>query len=320
MSTRPAREPAGEPAHASDKPNHLTLSDLALLMFMQIAWGGNFVVAKAVYSEISPLLLSALRFLIVAVVLVRFLRWHPGQMRLVFAIAMCTGALFFGFMNLGLFYAEDVAPVAIVVQLTAPFATVLSAIVLHETVGIRRILALAICFGGVAVIGFDPSVLQYSLALGLVGLASLSMAVGTILMRQVRGVPVYSMQAWVAVMSFPILFTASFALEGSPVDDVMNASLAAWAGLAFITLGAGLFAQAGYFYIIQRHEVGLTAPFMLLAPILGALGGVVFLGDVITVRMIIGGAMTLSGVLFIMLRESRIRPRPAPPHAPSDKT
>jgi O-acetylserine/cysteine efflux transporter len=63
---------------------------------------------------------------------------------------------------------------------------------------------------------------------------------------------------------------------------------------------------------MQRHEVGLTAPFMLLAPILGAAGAVLFPGDTISWRIMVGGGMTLAGVLLITLRESR---RPKTPRA-----
>jgi O-acetylserine/cysteine efflux transporter len=58
---------------------------------------------------------------------------------------------------------------------------------------------------------------------------------------------------------------------------------------------------------VQRHEISLTAPFMLLSPVLGAAGGALLLGDVIKWRLVLGGCLTLGGVLIITLRENRDR-------------
>ncbi|MEJ8571864.1 DMT family transporter [Microbaculum marinum] len=293
---------------ASTAHRGLKLPDLGLLLLMQAVWGGSFVFTKLAMFEIPPLLFVALRFLIVSLLLMRFLRWHPGQMHLVAGISFFTGALHFGLMNTGLAMAEDVAPVAIFVQLGVPFATLLSVFVLHERLGIWRISALIVAFSGVLVVGFDPAVFKYANALVFVAIGAFVMAVGTIFMRQVRGVPVYDMQAWIAIFAWPPLLVASLIFEGDPVPPLLSAGLAGWGGLLFVVLGTSLIGHAAYFYIMQRYEVGLTAPFMLLAPILGAAGGALFLGDVITWRMIVGGAMTLIGVLIITMREGRRRP------------
>lgn len=298
----------GPSPHSPPSSPSLTVSDLGLLLMMQLLWGGSFIFTKLAMYEIPPILFVALRFFVVSMLLLPFLKWHPGQMRNVAAISFFTGAVHFGLMNLGLAMADDVAPVAIVIQLGAPFATLLSVIVLHERLGPWRIAALLVAFAGVMVVGFDPEVFQYGVALILVAGAAFMMAIGTIFMRQVRGVPVYDMQAWIAVLAWPPLIVTSLIFEGSPVAPLESAGWVGWGGLVFVVFGTSLSGHAAYYYIMQRHEVGLIAPFMLLAPILGAAGGAIFLGDVITWRMVVGGAMTLAGVLIITLREGRRRP------------
>jgi O-acetylserine/cysteine efflux transporter len=302
----------GGPSGTATAHSGLGAIDIVVLLAMQLAWGGSFVISKVAVNEMPPLLFMGARFLIVSIVLLPFLRWHRGQMLNVALISLFTGSLNFGFMIMGLAMADDVAPVAIAVQLGVPFATLLSVVVLHERLGIWRITALAIAFAGVLVVGFDPTVFQYRGALLLVVFAAFMMAVGTIFMRRVRGVPVYCMQAWIAVFAWPPLMIASTFLEGSPIANIFDVEFGwgAIAGLAWVIIGTSLIGHAAYYWIMQRHEVGLTAPFMLLAPILGAAGGAYFLGDVITWRMVVGGAMTLGGVLIITLREGRRRPQP----------
>lgn len=295
----------GAPPGTVRPHDRLGARDIMLLLLMQTIWGGSFVMTKVGMEDIPPILFVAVRFLIVSVVLLPFLRWHPGQMWNVAAISFFTGAVHFGLMNTGLAMADDVAPVAIVIQLGVPFSTLLSVIVLHERLGIWRISALVIAFAGVIVVGFDPAVFRYWDALLLVALGALMMAVGTIFMRRVRGVPVYDMQAWIAILAWPPLLFATLAFEGNPGPYLVEAGWRGWSGIAWVVIGTSLIGHAAYFWIMQRHEVGRTAPFMLLAPILGAAGGAVFLGDDITWRMVFGGAMTLAGVLVITLREGR---------------
>jgi len=297
---------------AETKSAGLGLLDVGVLLTMQFVWGGSFVVSKMAVNEMPPLLFMGLRFVIVSVVLIPFLRWIPGQMRYVAAISFFTGALHFGLMIQGLAMADDVAPVAIMIQLGAPFATLLSVIILHERLGLWRISAVAIAFSGVLIVGFDPTVFQYAPALVVVVLAALMMAVGTIFMRKVRGVPVYTMQAWIALFAWPPLLLASYVFEGPPMPVLTSIEydFGVVIGLIWVVVGTSLIGHAAYYWIMQRHEVGLTAPFMLLAPILGAAGGAVFLGDIITWRMVIGGTMTLAGVLIITMREGRRRPQP----------
>jgi O-acetylserine/cysteine efflux transporter len=49
--------------------------------------------------------------------------------------------------------------------------------------------------------------------------------------------------------------------------------------------------------------VSLVSPITLLAPVLGVVFGVTLWGDELTARIIIGGLMTLAGVLVIALRK-----------------
>lgn len=285
--------------------------DIAVLLTMQIVWGGGLVASKIGVDEMPPLLFSALRYLLVSALLLPLLRWHRGQMRTIVLVAVLTGALNMALTNTGLSLARDIAPTAIAIQLVVPFATLLSVIFLGERLGAWRIGALIVSFSGVLLVGLDPTVARDGAALLLVVAGALSMACGVIFMRHVHGVPVYQMQSWLALVSWPPLLCASLLIDGSPVGSVLGMSWQVIASLAWMVLLAALVGQAAHFWAVQRHDIGLIAPFMLLSPVLGAAGGALVLGDLVTWRLIVGGCLTLGGVLVIMLRESRNRASPA---------
>ncbi len=282
-------------------------SHIALLVFFQVIWGGNFVVSKLALDEIPPLLFIALRFLAISLIVAPFIRWHPGQMRYVFAIAISGGAAHFGLMIQGLDMAGDIAPIAIAMQLGVPFVTLLSVLFLGERLGIWRSSALVVAFAGVMLMGFDPGVFNYLGALALTTGAAFMWALSAMFMRKVQGVPVYDMQGWIAITTWPVLLVWSLAWEPAPLDALSQAGWIGWGGLAYTVIGVSLIGHAALYWIVQRNEISSMAPLLLIAPVVGALGGVLILGDTLTWRMVAGGILTLAGVMIITWREGRLR-------------
>jgi len=289
------------------EPQHL-----ALLIGVQTIWGVNWIASKSAVDEFHPLLLTALRFGMLLLVMWPFLRWHSGQMRNLMLGCLLTGPLSFsaGFVGLGL--ARDVAPLAVASNLGAPFATLLAALFLGDKIGPWRGSALLLSFGGVVLMGFDPKIFDDMAALLLTALSALFWAVAAIFMRRVTGVSAPATQAWLSLTTFPPMLIAALLFEHNPLGVAMHVSWWAWGSLAMIVIGATLFGHTGFFYLLSRYQISLMAPFLLLAPVIGVISGVLWFGNALTWRMIVGGAMTLLGVLIITIREGRRRPDPVP--------
>lgn len=288
---------------ATPAPATIAPRDLALILTIQVVWGVNLIVAKFALAEIPPLAFTTLRFLLLSILLAAFMRWHRGMMGMIAIIALGSGAGHFGFMFLALSLAGDIAPIAIGLQLSVPLATLMSVIFLGERIGVWRVSAIALSFGGAALIAFDPRVAEYIIALGVIVLAALTWSFAALFMRRIEGVRPYDMQGWVALGTWPPLLIATLLFEPHAGDMVMAATWVGWGGLIFTIVGGTLIGHAGTFYLIQRYPIPMTAPFYLLAPALSAVLSVPILGDVLTWQMIVGGVLTLSGVLIITIRE-----------------
>lgn len=274
---------------------------LAFMVVICLIWGFNFVAAKVGLGHVPPFLFTALRFFLVSLLLSPFLRVHRGRMREVVLISVFAGWLHFGLMFLGLTVA-DASVVAVVSQLNAPFATLLSIVWLREHVGWRRWTGIAVAFSGIVMIGFDPNVVPHLSGVALVATAGLCIAVAMILMRRLRGVRPLELQSWIALMSWPPLFLTSLAVEPNQWAVLSQAPPLAWAAVAYTAIGASIVGHAGFYYLLQRYEVGLIGPLTLMAPIFGMFFGITILGEPFTWRIGAGAALTFLGVLVIALR------------------
>ena len=97
--------------------------DVFLVLIMNLAFGATFISAKVGVTEFPAFMFTALRFLIVAVVLIPFLKIHKGQMFNILIISILGGGIHFGLFYLALDSSKYVSSVAIVLQLGIPIST-----------------------------------------------------------------------------------------------------------------------------------------------------------------------------------------------------
>lgn len=279
---------------------------LALILLVTLIWGFNYVAGKAGVNEMPPILFTGLRFFLLSMILLPFLKLHAGQMRSIIIISLTMGGVHFALFYMGLAAAHDVSTVAIASQLGVPFVTIMSILFLGEEVHWKRWTGIGVSFLGVMIIGFDPTVFLYLNGLALVILAAFVGAVAMIYMRRLNGVGIFELQAWIALLSWPVLVPLTLLMEQGQAEAMGNASWAAWGGVLYTALGASLVGHAGMYYLLQRYQVTQTAPLTLMSPVWGVFFGITILGDTLTPRIIIGGAMTLIGVAIVSSRQKQL--------------
>lgn len=287
---------------------------LALVLLICFAWGGNFLTSAAALREIPPFLFTALRLALLSVVLLPWLKPPAdGQWRRLLAVALCNGVLHFGLSFWALQLAGNLASPAIVMQSYVPMATLLAVWFLGERIGWRTTTGIAVSFSGVLVLGLDPVVLRAPESLVLMLVSSLFLAIGTVLMRDLRGLTPMAQQGWTALIGVLPLLALSALIEHGQVAAVQQASWVAWGGVAYSALLASVVGHGLFYWLVQRHPVSQITPYLLLAPVVAIVLGVLFWGDRPGPRLLVGGAMVLGGVLAIALRTRARAVRPPPP-------
>ena len=203
--------------------------DLLLVGIICVAWALNFLTSALALQEIPPFLFTAVRLAILALLLGAFLkRPAPGQWPLLLAVAVCNGVLHFGLSFWALHVAGNLSSPAIVMQSYVPMAALLAWWWLGERFAWRTAAAIAISFTGVLVIGFDPMVLQAPASLLLMLVSALFLAAGTVLMRRLDGLDMFSQQGWTAVIGLLPLLAISAWLEPGGFDALRHATWVGW--------------------------------------------------------------------------------------------
>ncbi len=276
-------------------------------MAVPLIWGVNNVAAMIAVRELPPLMVAALRFLLVLACLFWMLKPPPRVQRTLFFIMLAVvGPLHMGVQYLGLGLARELAPMVVAMQLWAPASVVFAALLLGERIGFMRGFGVAIAFAGAVGMNFDPSVFEQWGALVLVAAASLFYGLGTVLVRKLgAGLDPWAMQAWVAAACAPTLLLSSLVFDTGHAEKIAAAPWFAWACIFFGALVSSILANAFMFRLLQKYEVARTTPYMLLTPVISFSLAAWVLHDRITPQILFGAGMAMAGVALVAWSERR---------------
>jgi len=294
-----------KPASPLAAAGGLGLRDSGLAVFVMVIWGYNFVVAKTGLTELPPIFMMGLRFALSALLLVPFVTMPRGRMKQVAALSVTLGAAHFSMMFTGL-KTIDASTAAIAIQLQVPFSALLATVLLADPPGWRRTIGMAVAFAGVVLIAGEPRFAGSLWALGLVIGAAFVWAVGNIQVKRMGGIDEMALLAWMSVMAAPQLFLLSFLLEEGQFAAAQAATWRGWGAVAYQAVVVVALSYGIWYRLLARHSVSAAVPYTLLVPFFGVASAAIWLGETLTTRVIVGGAITIMGVAVIVMRRPHL--------------
>lgn len=290
------------------KPQHL-----ALMLLCQLLWGVNFVAAKIGLQHFEPLFFVALRFSLVALLLLPFVGLPKRKLLQLIPLSMTMGVMHFSLIFTGMRYL-DAATSSIAVQLQVPFAAILAAFFFKETLGWRRLTGMAVAFAGVLLIAGEPRFVGNLWPLLSVVGAALVWATANVQVKALGDeFDAVQLNGYIAILAAPQLLVVSYLIDGNQWPVILDVAWQGWAALLFQSVVVAIFSYWIWYNMMRRYPVNQVMPFTLLLPMIGVLSGHLFLDEVVTWQMLLGGLATLAGVAIVVIR------RPAVV-APSTKT
>jgi O-acetylserine/cysteine efflux transporter len=285
--------------------------DLAIIVGVLLIWGLNFVVAKIGLEQLPPIFFIALRFALVAVVLVPFVKVPRAHLGGIALLSTALGLLHFSFMFTGL-AGIDASTAAITIQLQVPFAALLAAIFFGDRFGWRRTLGMLLAFGGVVLIAGEPRLTGNLGHLFMIVGGAFMWAVASIIIKKLGHVDLLPLNGWMALFATPQLALASLLLEGDQWRALAGSDWRVYGALAYQAFGVVIVGYSIWYRMLARYDVNVVMPMTLLLPVIGVAGAVALLGETLTWPMVFGGVATIIGVGIITLRQPRLtEPEPA---------
>ena len=279
-----------------------------------MAWGLHFVVVKVtVGTTAPPLFYAAIRMTIVLVLMLPFLKWHKGIMHFVLAAGLGYGALNYAFMFPAMSMTTASAA-AITIELYVPFSIILSVIFLGERIGIKRVFGITLAILGVMIIALgkpdETAGPLFLFGILLIVGAAMSEAVGAVLVKKVKGVSPWQLLAWFSVVGSIVLWILSLAFEDNQMqsfapENRVNFMLA----LFYSAVITSVIAHASYYWLLQRLPIYIVSTSGLLTTVVAITAGHILLGEAITPQLLIGAALTLLGIGFILYARAKKAPK-----------
>jgi O-acetylserine/cysteine efflux transporter len=278
----------------------LNSKQILLALIVPITWGLGFTLAKIGMEQFSALLIMSIRFGIAGLVLVWFTKPPWGYMREIFVVALIGSTIQYGLTYNGL-KGIDASTAAILVQLEGPILALMGTILLKEKLGLTRALGMGFAFLGVFIIAGEPRLDGHIDSVILLVAGSTVWAVAQIMISRLKGLSGITILAWVAIMATPQMLIASLIIEDGQWQAITSASLVDWSIIFYLAFIMTVVGYSVWYHLLSSVDVSKVSPFLMLLPITSIIAGMILLDEKLTLSMIIGGLMIMTGVASTLI-------------------
>ncbi|RLQ85510.1 EamA family transporter [Mycetocola zhadangensis] len=276
----------------------VTLKHSALALLVALLWGLNFVVIDEGLDGVPPLLFVALRFILVAVPAIFFVKPPQIGWRNVVAIGFFMSFGQFALLYLALHLGMPAGLASLVLQTQVILTVMVAAGLLGERPSGRQLIGVIVGTLGLGVVIVGHSIVAPWVPLVITVGAALSWAIGNVLSRRAKAASGLSLVVWSALV-VPLPSAALAVLLDGP--DVVWLALTHLSGFAILStlytaVAASLIGYGIWNSLMARYPTSAVVPFTLLVPVIGIAAAWLVQGEVPTVTEILGGAVMLTGL------------------------
>ena len=274
--------------------------DVVELLLLSVLWGGAYLFTRAAVPAFGPAPLVSMRLGIAALMLLPIVAYRGSLPQLrerplaLFMVGVPFTALPFLMMTWGALHIT--AGLSAVLNATAPmFAALVGHFVLKERLGAWRSGGLVLGFAGVLILmgggGVSWRAGQGPLAvLAVLGTAMIWSIGANYTRRRMAGIdPMVTTAGSLAAASLSLLPLAWATWPATPP------SARAWAEMAFLGIASSGIGMWMYFRLLGRIGAVGAMSVTFLSPLVAMVSGALYLGEALTLPMLLGCAVVLLG-------------------------
>jgi O-acetylserine/cysteine efflux transporter len=288
-------------------------ADVSLAVLVALIWGVAFVASRIALDEFSPPLMTALRFAIAAVPCL-FVRRPDISWPLLISI---SGTLFLGqflAQAYGLAHGVPVGLTSVIVQSQALFTIAFAVIAFREMPTPVQALGIVVSTAGLLMIcgtvGFDFSAGAFAVLM----VSPVSFAIGNLLLRQAREVPMFDLFAWLCLVPPLPLLALALVTDGpaATLHALIHMSLTGL--VCMLALGVVSTSIAYWLWgrLLRDYSPAQVVPFALLVPFVGAAASSLVFGERFGPLRLSGMVIVVCGIAIMLLSK---RPQASPKQA-----
>jgi O-acetylserine/cysteine efflux transporter len=288
----------------------VTARDILLATFVAVIWGLAFVASRLALDELPPTLMTTLRFAIAALPCL-FVRKPAVSWPLLIAISFTLFLGQFLAQAFGIAHGVPVGLASVIVQSQALFTVAFAVLAFGEVptrmqtvgIGVAALGLLMIC----GTVGYDFSVGAFAVLM----ISPVVFAIGNLLLRRARDVPMFDLFAWLCLVAAVPLAALTLIVDG-PQTSWHALSHMTPTGVASIFAIGAISTSIAYWLwgrLLRDHTAAQVVPFALLVPFVGAAASSIVFGERFGPLRLAGMITVVCGIA-IMLLSGRARSVP----------
>lgn len=277
----------------------MPLKDVLLALVVIAVWGLNFVVIKIGLQGVPPLLLGALRFLLVLFPAIFFIPRPRLPWRWLLAYGMTISLGQFAFLFYAMSAGMPAGLASLVLQAQAFFTLLFAVPLLGERVRAGQLLGLLVAAAGLTLIGLRSGTGMTLAGFALTLCAASMWALGNIVTRRIGKVDILGLVVWGALVP-PLPFLAlSLWLEGPATLEraMLGLDLQSLLAIVYLAFAATMLGYGLWGRLLSRYPASQVAPFSLLVPVVGLSASALLLGERLDIQQGAGVGLVLAGLL-----------------------
>ena len=280
-------------------------ADVCIAVLVAVIWGLAFVLSRIALDELSPTLMTALRFTIGALPCLVVPRPKVSWVVLI----SISFTLFLGqFLTqaYGIAHGVPVGLTSVIVQSQALFTIALAAILFDERPSRMQTIGIAIAAVGLLMIcgtvGYDFSISAFAVLM----LSPICFAAGNLLLRRAPGVPMFDLSTWLCLVAAVPLLALTLVHDGAQPTwhALSHMSLPVLGCMLGIGLGSTCTAYWLWNRLLRDYPAAQVVPFALLVPFVGSAASSIVFHETFG-PLGLAGMLTVVGGIAVMVLSKR---------------
>ncbi|MEO8319762.1 MAG: EamA family transporter [Bradyrhizobium sp.] len=286
-------------------------ADVCIAVLVAVIWGLGFPIARIALNELSPELMTTLRFAIAALPCL-FVRRPDVSWGVLVATSFTLFLSQFLAQTVAIKQGVPVGLTSVIVQSQALFTIGFAAILFGERptrmqaagIGLATVGLLMIC----GTVGYDFSVGAFSVLL----ISPIAFAAGNILLRRAQDAPMFDLCTWLCLVAAVPLLALTLVTDGPQPTWQALTQMSLTAIVCMLWLG-GISICVSYWLwgrLLRDYPAAQVVPFALLVPFVGSAASSIAFGETFGPLRLAGMITVVGGIAIMVLAKRATASKP----------